>query len=257
MFRRRRCDRRASPRLAVGLARRTNRGGAPAIPRGSVRSWLEPHVHDRSDPVGPGLPHGYQTRCAAHESGRVDRGHGTAGAQAEPVPHRHAPVAVGRRLRRPWPLSRGRAELSVADARRAAIAQALPRLAGVQIIFLFIEQDQRRVDHLRSEVAALGALPGNVTVRIEHGAFEATFGGLLDQATGHGKTLVRERCLDPLGLVRARRVVGVDDVVSKSLWPIISCSVRIGTPWAAMRVPNVCADRGSAPRGLRLCAARP
>lgn len=67
---------------------------------------------------------------------------------------------------------------------------ALPRLAGVQFTFLFIEQDQRRVDHLRGEVATLGALPSNVTVRIEHGAFEATFGGLLDQATEHGKTLV-------------------------------------------------------------------
>jgi three-Cys-motif partner protein len=39
---------------------------------------------------------------------------------------------------------------------------ALPRLGGVQFIFLFIEQDERRVDHLRSEVAALGTLPSNV-----------------------------------------------------------------------------------------------
>lgn len=46
---------------------------------------------------------------------------------------------------------------------------ALPRLAGVQFTFLFIEQDQRRVDHLRGEVATLDALPSNVTVRIEHG----------------------------------------------------------------------------------------
>lgn len=77
---------------------------------------------------------------------------------------------------------------------------ALPRLAGVHFIFLFIEQDHRRVDHLRSEVAALDALPSNVTVRIEHGAFEATFGGLLDEATEHGKTLVPTFAfIDPFG----------------------------------------------------------
>ena len=77
---------------------------------------------------------------------------------------------------------------------------ALPSLAGVEFIFLFIEHDSRRVEHLRGEIAALGALPSNVTVRIEHGEFESAFGALIDQTTDHGKTLVPTFAfIDPFG----------------------------------------------------------
>lgn len=77
---------------------------------------------------------------------------------------------------------------------------AFPRLSGVRFIFLFIEHDSRRVDHLRHEVAALGALPSNVTVRIECGEFETTFGALLDQATEHSAVLVPTFAfIDPFG----------------------------------------------------------
>lgn len=77
---------------------------------------------------------------------------------------------------------------------------AFPRFGGVNFIYLFIEHDQRRVDHLNSEVAALGPLPSNVTVQIQHGEFETTFGSLLDQATDHGKRLVPTFAfIDPFG----------------------------------------------------------
>lgn len=78
--------------------------------------------------------------------------------------------------------------------------KALERLAGVQFTYLFIEQDLRRVERLRAEVAALGQLPSNVTVGIEHGAFESTFARMLDAVTEHGATLIPTFAfIDPFG----------------------------------------------------------
>ena len=77
---------------------------------------------------------------------------------------------------------------------------ARDRWNAVFFIFLFIEHDVRRVENLRREVAALGELPKNVKVIIEHGEFEATFGRLLDGTTGHGKTLIPTFAfIDPFG----------------------------------------------------------
>ena len=77
---------------------------------------------------------------------------------------------------------------------------AFDRFAGVDFVFLFIEHDERRVEHLRAEVAARGALPGNVSVRIEHGEFEKTFGSLLDEVSGSGQRLVPTFAfIDPFG----------------------------------------------------------
>ena len=77
---------------------------------------------------------------------------------------------------------------------------ALASLGGVKFIFLFIEHDVRRVEHLRQEIAARGPLASNVTVRIEHGEFESAFGALIDQTTDHGKTLVPTFAfIDPFG----------------------------------------------------------
>ncbi len=74
------------------------------------------------------------------------------------------------------------------------------RWNDVEFIFLFIEHDPRRVDHLRQEVAGLGALPKNVSVHIEPGEFEATFGQLLDETTNDGKVLVPTFAfIDPFG----------------------------------------------------------
>jgi three-Cys-motif partner protein len=41
---------------------------------------------------------------------------------------------------------------------------ALPHMAATTFSFLFIEQDPDRIDHLRDEITALGALPANVRV---------------------------------------------------------------------------------------------
>ena len=77
---------------------------------------------------------------------------------------------------------------------------ALGRFDGVDFLFLFIEHDERRVEHLKREVGALGELPRNVSVSIEHGEFEQTFGSLLDEATGSGQTLVPTFAfIDPFG----------------------------------------------------------
>jgi three-Cys-motif partner protein len=77
---------------------------------------------------------------------------------------------------------------------------AFPKFGGIQFIYLFIEHDPRRISRLKSEMDALGPLPSNVTVHVEHGEFETTFGALLDQATDHGKTLVPTfTFIDPFG----------------------------------------------------------
>lgn len=77
---------------------------------------------------------------------------------------------------------------------------AFNRFAEVKFIYLFIEHDQRRVDHLRNEIAALGVLPDNVTVSVEPGEFEPTFGALIGQTTDSGKRLVPTFAfIDPFG----------------------------------------------------------
>jgi len=77
---------------------------------------------------------------------------------------------------------------------------AFERFNNVRFIFLFIEHDQRRIDRLREEVAELGALPANVSVHVEHGEFETTFGAVIDQATGPGHRLVPTFAfIDPFG----------------------------------------------------------
>jgi three-Cys-motif partner protein len=78
--------------------------------------------------------------------------------------------------------------------------KAFDRLSAVKFFFLFVEQDLRRVEHLRFQVAALGDLPGNVSVQIEHGDFESTFGALVDGVTERGKILVPTFAfIDPFG----------------------------------------------------------
>lgn len=78
--------------------------------------------------------------------------------------------------------------------------KARDRFADVQFVFLFIEHDKRRVGRLREEIAGLGTMPSNVTVCVEHGEFESTFGALLDQITEHGRALVPTFAfIDPFG----------------------------------------------------------
>ena len=76
---------------------------------------------------------------------------------------------------------------------------ALPRLSGVTFIYLFIEQDARRVAHLRGELAKL-SLPSNVQVHVQEGAFETTFREMVDNVTGRNHTLVPTFAfIDPFG----------------------------------------------------------
>jgi three-Cys-motif partner protein len=76
---------------------------------------------------------------------------------------------------------------------------AFARLGGVGFIYLFIEYDKRRVDRLREEVAALGSLPENVHVHIEHGAFEKVFSQVIDDIAP-GRVLVPTFAfIDPFG----------------------------------------------------------
>jgi len=77
--------------------------------------------------------------------------------------------------------------------------RAFPRLAKVTFIYLFIEQDSRRVAHLREELAKVN-LPSNIEVRVEEGAFEKRFGAIVDDITGKRRTLVPTFAfIDPFG----------------------------------------------------------
>ncbi len=73
-------------------------------------------------------------------------------------------------------------------------------LRGVQFIFFFIEHDKGRVEHLRGEVAALGELPANISVDIEHGEFESTFSSVIDPIIELGAHLIPTFAfIDPFG----------------------------------------------------------
>jgi three-Cys-motif partner protein len=74
-----------------------------------------------------------------------------------------------------------------------------PKLRDVTFLYLFIEQDGRRIDHLRTELAQL-TLPGNVQIFLEHGAFETKFSEIVDQVTGEDEILVPTFAfIDPFG----------------------------------------------------------
>jgi three-Cys-motif partner protein len=68
----------------------------------------------------------------------------------------------------------------------------------VKFIFLFIEQDKRRVDHLREEVARF-KVPANAEVIIEHGQFEQSISDFVVQVSP-GKVLIPTFAfIDPFG----------------------------------------------------------
>lgn len=81
---------------------------------------------------------------------------------------------------------------------------AFDRLSDVDFTFLFIEHDRRRADTLHAEILALGDLPSNIDVRIEHGEFEPTFSSLLDQTTDGPYSLAPTFAfIDPFGYASA------------------------------------------------------
>lgn len=71
---------------------------------------------------------------------------------------------------------------------------------GVEFIFLFIEHDERRIDHLKGELEQIET-PKNVEVMVEHGEFETTFGKIVEDIHGEeGVTLVPTFAfVDPFG----------------------------------------------------------
>ncbi|MCP9491413.1 MAG: three-Cys-motif partner protein TcmP [Solirubrobacteraceae bacterium MAG38_C4-C5] len=77
--------------------------------------------------------------------------------------------------------------------------RALPQIHDVEFIYLFIEQNPRRLEHLRAEIAKL-ALPANAHVTVEQGAFETTFGAIVDDVVGREQRLVPSFAfIDPFG----------------------------------------------------------
>lgn len=76
----------------------------------------------------------------------------------------------------------------------------LKQSEGVEFIYLFIEHDKRRIEHLEGEIKDL-ALPSNIKVDVQHGEFETTFGEIVDKIHGEdGKTLIPTFAfIDPFG----------------------------------------------------------
>jgi three-Cys-motif partner protein len=72
------------------------------------------------------------------------------------------------------------------------------KLAAVQFLYLFIEEDLRRVDHLKGELEGLD-LPANVRVRTEHGRFETTFSAVLDEIRPRRLLVPTFAFIDPFG----------------------------------------------------------
>ena len=81
---------------------------------------------------------------------------------------------------------------------------AFERMKEVEFLYLFIEHDKRRVDHLKSELDGI-TIPENVKVMLEHGEFETTFGKIVDDVhQQQGRTLVPTFAfIDPFGYTAA------------------------------------------------------
>jgi three-Cys-motif partner protein len=72
------------------------------------------------------------------------------------------------------------------------------RFADVEWLYLFIEENERRVAHLRNELDQV-SIPSNVHVRIEHGRFEATFGAVLNEIQPRRVLVPTFAFIDPFG----------------------------------------------------------
>jgi three-Cys-motif partner protein len=80
----------------------------------------------------------------------------------------------------------------------------LELINDVEFIFLFIEHDKRRFEHLEGELAEID-IPDNVKVMVEHGEFETTFGKIVEDTHDEaGLTLVPTFAfIDPFGYTKA------------------------------------------------------
>jgi len=69
-----------------------------------------------------------------------------------------------------------------------------------ELVYVFIEENGRRVARLRDEVAKLGPLPEQVKVDIKHGAYEEIFSRTLDDIEARGARLAPTFAfIDPFG----------------------------------------------------------
>ena len=76
--------------------------------------------------------------------------------------------------------------------------QYRPKMTA-EVVYLFIEEREDRVDHLRSEIANI-ALPDNVKVHLRHGRYEDIFGSQLQEIRSEGKQLAPTFAfIDPFG----------------------------------------------------------
>ena len=82
--------------------------------------------------------------------------------------------------------------------------EAFNRMSGVHFLYLFIENDGRRVEHLREEIARI-ELPPNVHVEIVHGEFDTTFDEIVEGVRSKaGHILVPTFAfIDPFGYAAA------------------------------------------------------
>lgn len=82
--------------------------------------------------------------------------------------------------------------------------EAFERMKKVQFLYLFIEHNKRRAEHLEGELGQI-ELPENVQVMVEHGEFETAFGEIVEDVhTKQGRTLVPTFAfIDPFGYTKA------------------------------------------------------
>lgn len=74
-----------------------------------------------------------------------------------------------------------------------------PQLADVEFIYLFIESDKARADHLKHELSAIQK-PDNVTWHVEEGTFEDRFGEIIDELHEKDSSLIPTFAfVDPFG----------------------------------------------------------
>jgi three-Cys-motif partner protein len=75
---------------------------------------------------------------------------------------------------------------------------------GTEFVFIFIDEDSRRIKRLHKEVDKLGELPNSVKVHIIEGAFQDEFGEVLDQIEKDGGELAPTFAfIDPFGYAQA------------------------------------------------------
>jgi three-Cys-motif partner protein len=78
------------------------------------------------------------------------------------------------------------------------------KVITAELVYVFIDEDARRIERLNEEIAKLGELPAQVKVNVVHGAFENTFTGILDDLRVRAASLAPTFAfIDPFGYSQA------------------------------------------------------